>query len=97
MNKTARLVIPMDQTLHSALQERATALGFDSSQALLRYVSKAVVDERRIDFGQGGWGEPSQAAADRLNRWAKEAKRDSQAGKLKSFNTTEEFMRDLRA
>lgn len=87
----------MDKQLHAALKQRATALGFDSSQALLRYISKAVVDQRRVDFGQDNWGEPSPAAAARLNRLAEEAKRDSKTGKLESFTTAEEFMRDLRA
>lgn len=42
----------MDAQLRKQLDTRAVSLGFDSAQALLRYVSKAVVDNREVTFGQ---------------------------------------------
>ena len=41
-----RLTIPMDKELRANLKKRAESLGFDSTQALLRYVSKALIDEK---------------------------------------------------
>ncbi|MBI4023301.1 hypothetical protein HY375_04010 [Candidatus Berkelbacteria bacterium] len=96
MKNQTRLTIPMNKELRTRLKERASNLGFDSAQALLRYVSKAIIDERSITFGAGDdWGEPSPRAARRLNRWAKEAIALSRAGKLKSYTSAKEFMKDL--
>lgn len=83
----------MDAGLRQALKLRATELGFDSSQALLRYVSKAVVDGRQIDFGEDDWGEPTPAAAKRLNHWADEAIHGKNVSK--PFYSVDEFMKDL--
>lgn len=97
MNDTTRLTIPMPNQLRKQLVERATNLGFDSAQALLRYASKAIVDERTDMFGkEDSWGQPSPKAAARLNRWTEEAKRDLKAGKLKGYATAEEFLQSLR-
>lgn len=84
----------MNKALRDALTARATELGFDSAQALLRYMAKSVADRRQVTFGEDDWGEPSPAAAARLNKWAEEAKQ----GKNVSgpYNTVEDFMKALR-
>lgn len=84
----------MDATLKTALIQRADELGFDSAQALLRYVAKALADRRTVTFGEDDWGEPSPAAAARLNKWADEARE----GKNVSgpYETVEDFMKALR-
>jgi len=89
-----KLQVPMNKSLRDALTIRAAELGFDSSQALLRYMAKAVADHRQVTFGDDNWGEPSIAAAARLNKAAEEAKQ----GKNISgpFTTVEDFMKDLR-
>ena len=87
----------MDKDVRDRLKQRASQLGFDSVQAYIRVWAKAEVEDRKIDFYVDDWGEPSDEAAERLNRWAKEAERDSKAGKLKSYSTVEEFMKDLRS
>lgn len=91
---TVKLQVPIDKTLRDALSARATELGFDSAQALLRYMAKAVADRREVTFGEDDWGEASPAAAARLNKWAEEARQ----GKNVSgpFTTVEEFMEALR-
>lgn len=85
----------MDRSVRDRLEVKAKRLGFDSAQAYIRVWVKAEVDERTIDF-HDDWGEPTPKAAARLNRIADEAMRLSKAGKLKSFNSIDEFMADLR-
>ncbi len=94
---TVKLQIPIDKDVRDRLKKRATALGFDSVQAYIRFWAKAETDGRHINFDEDAWGQPSAKAADRLNRLAQEAKRDYQAGKLKGYTSVEEFMKDLRA
>lgn len=82
--------------MRSKLVKRAEALGFDSAQAMFRYIGQAVIDERDVTFGvKDDWGEPSPAAVRRLNRWSREARALAAAGKLKGYTTAEDFMRDL--
>lgn len=99
MNTTARLTIPMDKTLRLKLGKKADDLGFDSPQALLRYVSKALVDGRQVDFGidygaprdKDGWDDWGPVPEHVLERWAKQ-KSDG-----KSFDRVEDIMADLQS
>lgn len=101
MNTTiVKLQLPINSQLRDALASKAAQLGFDSSQALLRYMAKAVVDDRRVTFGENDsddWGEPSSEALARYERMSAEIEQERAAGTLKSFSTVEEFMADLRA
>jgi hypothetical protein len=92
---TTKLQIPIDKDVRDGLEKRAQSLGFDSAQAYIRFWAKAEVDGRRVDLGEDDWGEPSPAAAVRLNRWAEEAKADIKAGKSKEFTSVDDFMKDL--
>lgn len=96
MKQQTRITIPMDRTERTALVKRAETLGFDSAQALIRYMNKAVIDGRDVTFGiKDDWGEPSPAAIRRLNRIDKEALADHKAGKLKAYTNADDFMKDL--
>ena len=97
MSTNTRLTIPMDNKLRTGLKQRADELGFDSSQALLRYVSKAIIEGRQVSFGEpyDDWGKPSPAALTRLNKIAEEGRRDHAAGKLKTYTTAEEALEHL--
>lgn len=86
----------MNKDVRDKLEKRAKDLGFDSAQAYIRVWAKAEADGRRIDYGYDDWGQPSDEAAARLNKQAKEAIQDLKAGKLKTFGTAQEFMKDLR-
>ena len=86
MNTTARLTIPMDKNLRTKLGKKADDLGFDSPQALLRYVSKALVDGRQISFGEEGWDDWGPVPEKVLKRWAK---------KEKTFDSIEEGLKYL--
>ncbi len=85
----------MDKTLRDALSARAQELGFDSAQALLRYMAKSVADRREVTFGAQPWPEPSDKVAARIQADAKQAKADAKAGKLKAYTSAEDFMKDL--
>lgn len=76
------------------LEAKAKKIGFDSAQAYIRVWAKAEAEGRILSFGDE-WGEPSEAAAKRLNKAAEEARQ----GKNVSgpFHSTGEFMKDLRA
>lgn len=90
-----KLQVPIDKSLKDRSLKRAKSLGFNSLQDLTRVLLAGFADDRRIDFGVDDWGEPTPEAAVRLNKWAKEAVRDSKAGKLKSYTDVDEFMKDL--
>ncbi len=97
MNTTTRLTIPMDKELRDNLSLKAKTLGFDSSQALLRYVSKAITDGRSITFGEDQWSEPPEVV---LRQWQSEASdltRQLNTGEAKSFNNADDLMADLRS
>jgi hypothetical protein len=85
----------MDKSVKEKLERKARSLGFDSAQAYIRFWVKSVVDGRKVDLGEGSWDEPSPQALARLDRLAKEAKKDSVADKLKSYANTTEFMESL--
>ncbi len=85
----------MNRTMRAALAARADSLGFDSAQALLRYMAKAAVDKRAVTFGEDPWGEPSPRAAARLQRLSREAREQSARGELKDYTSVKELMKDL--
>lgn len=98
----------MDRSLRTKLGKRADDLGFDSPQALLRYVSKALVDGRQVSFGQpvdylalrgqkDGWDDWGPVPDHVLERWAKE-QADERSGKvkLKSFDNAADLIADLK-
>jgi hypothetical protein len=94
MSTQVKIQVPIDKNVRDKLQLRATKLGFDSIQAYIRFWAKAETDGRTVSLGDDDWGEPSDAAAKRLNRWAEEAKQGKNVSK--PFHTVEEFMKDLK-
>ena len=93
MSDTSTIHVPVETAVRKQFTAKTKQLGFDSAQAYLRVVIKAVVDGRRIDFNLDDWGEPSEEAAERLNKATEDAKR----GKNLSgpFKSVDEFMKDL--
>lgn len=71
----------MDKIVRDGLETKAKRLGFDSAQAYIRVWAKAEVEGRDIDYGIGDWGEPSPAAAKRLNKITSEALRGKNLSK----------------
>ena len=95
MSDTSTIHVPLDAAVRKQLTVKAKQLGFDSAQAYLRVIIKAVVDGRRINLDLDDRGEPSAEAAARLNKWTTEAIIDSDAGKLPSFTDAKSMMEYL--
>ncbi|HUD81039.1 MAG TPA: hypothetical protein VMR08_00185 [Patescibacteria group bacterium] len=93
MSNTSTIHVPVEPTIRRQFTTKAKQLGFDSAQAYLRVVIKAVVDGRRIDFNLDDWGEPSDEAAERLNIAAEGAKKGHNLSG--PFKTVDDFMKDL--
>lgn len=92
--KTVKLQVPMDVGVRKGLEVRARELGFDSAQAYIRVWAKAQAERRFIDFGDD-WGEPSDAAAARINKAAEEAERGINVSG--SFYTAEDALKHLNS
>jgi hypothetical protein len=92
MNMTT-LHIPMDKAVRAKLEAKAKKLGFDSAQAYIRVWAKAEAENRILSFDDDNWGEPSQAAVNRLNKAAEEAKEGKNVSK--PFYSVEEMMSHL--
>ncbi len=92
---SVKLQVPIDKLVRDKLEVRAKDLGFDSAQAYVRFWAKAETENRHVDFGYDSWGEPTDVAAARLNKAAKQAKKDLKDGKLKTYSTIEEMTEHL--
>ena len=93
MNDTSTIHIPLDPTIRKKFTARAKQLGFDSAQSYLRVIIKAAVDGRKIDLDVDEWGQPTDAAAARLNKAANEAKINKNLSG--PFSSVKDFMKDL--
>ena len=93
MSDNSTLHIPLEPAIRKKFTDKAKQLGFDSAQAYLRVIIKATVDGRRIDLDLDDWGQPSDAAAARLNKAAEDAKKGINLSG--SFKTAKDFMKDL--
>ncbi|HVA11042.1 MAG TPA: hypothetical protein VNG32_02645 [Candidatus Dormibacteraeota bacterium] len=93
MSGTSTIHVPIEPTIRKKFTAKAKQLGFDSAQAYLRVIIKASVDGRRINLDVDEWGEPSDAAAARLNKASEEAKKG--VNLTGPFKTVDEFMKDL--
>jgi hypothetical protein len=95
MTNDTTLHIPIERAVREQLEARAKRLGFDSVQAYIRVWAKAEAEGRTLSFGDE-WGEPTPAAAARLQRLATEALKQNAAGKLPAYQTVGDFLTDLR-
>jgi len=93
MSDSSTIHVPLEPKVRKQFTAKAKQLGFDSAQAYLRVMIKAAVDGRRIDLEIDGWGEPSDAAAERLNRAAEDAKKSTNLSG--PFTSVDDFMKDL--
>ena len=93
MSDSSTIHVPIEPKVRKLFTAKAKQLGFDSAQAYLRVMIKASVDGRRIDLELDDWGEPSDEAADRLNRAAQDAKKGNNLSG--PFKSVDEFMKDL--
>ena len=99
MSSTSRITIPVDENFRSQLALKASSLGFDSIQAMFRYVGRALVDGRRVDFGEveDSWGSPPQHVVERWKQNAVEHERDNARGVVKSFTSSDDALEYLNS
>lgn len=86
----------MDKDLRIALEHRARTLGFDSAQAYIRVWAKAESEGRKLDFDSSAIV-LSPDADSRYKQIVADLDAEKESGKIKSFHTVDEFMKDLRA
>ncbi len=91
---TTKFQIPIDQTVREGLERRARSLGFDSAQAYIRVWAKAEADGRKLDF-DGKVVVLSPEANARYEQMIAELDEEKKSGKIKEFNSVEDFMKDL--
>jgi hypothetical protein len=92
---TTKLQVPIDATIRAGLEQRAKELGFDSAQAYIRFWAKSEVEGRKIDFGTP----VITLSPDADNRYEKAVAgmaKLRKTGKLRTYSTVEEFMKDLK-
>ena len=92
---TTKLQVPIDSDIRDGLELRAKELGFDSAQAYIRFWAKSEVEGRRIDLGSPSVT-LSSGADSRYEVAISEMADLRKAGKLKTYTTVEEFMKDLK-
>ena len=91
---TTKLQVPIDSDVRDGLELRAKELGFDSAQAYIRFWAKSEVEGRRVDLGSPSVT-LSTGADNRYEKAIAEMAEHRKAGKLKTYTTVEEFMKDL--
>ena len=100
MSTTARITIPVDEDYRKKLAKKADDLGFDSIQAMFRYIGKALIDGRKVEFGEEDfepWGPPPEHVVKQWKADIAEMEEDRKAGRLKSFTNVDDFLKDLRS
>jgi len=93
MSDSSTIHVPLEPKVRKQFTRKAKQLGFGSAQAYLRVIIKAVIDDRRINLDIDKWGEPSDAAAERLSKAAEDAKKGINLSG--PFESVDEFMKDL--
>jgi hypothetical protein len=94
---TVKIQVPMDKSLRDALAKRSKYLGFDSIQAFLRFLAKAEVDGRSVNFDSQEWPQPPQHVADRLHKELSEQIQLEKEGLSKSYHNVDDLIKDLNA
>ncbi len=90
---TIKLQVPLDKDVRDRWENYAHRNGVDSLQAYIRFLAKADIDGRRINLEESVRLSPEAEA-----RYAKEIaelEEDRRQGKVKSYDSVDEFMRDL--
>ncbi|MBP7760636.1 hypothetical protein KA093_02480 [Candidatus Saccharibacteria bacterium] len=95
---TTRITIPVDDAFRTQLVAKAHDLGFDSAQAMFRFIGKAVVDGRAVDFDEPrDWGTVPPLVVARLEADIDEMATQRQQGHAASFETAHDLVADLES
>lgn len=92
---TTKIQVPIDQDVRDGLEKRAKELGFDSAQAYIRVWAKAEAEGRKLDFDSTTIV-LSPDANKRYSKMIDELDDEKKKEKIESFETVEDFMKDLR-
>jgi len=90
---TVKLQVPLDKNVRDEWEIFAHRNGFDSLQAYIRFVAKADIDGRRVNLEESVRLSPEAEA-----RYAQQIAENDELrrqGKLKSYDTVDDFMKDL--
>lgn len=90
---TVKLQVPIDKDIRDQWERYANRNGFDSLQAYIRFLAKADVDGRRINFEESVHLSPEAEV-----RYAKEIAEHEELrrkGKIKSYGNVGDLMKDL--
>jgi hypothetical protein len=90
---TVKLQVPIDKEIRDKWEHFASRNGFDSLQAYIRFIAKADVDGRRVNLEESVRLSPEAEA--RYVKEIAEHEKLRRQGKLKSYDSVDEFMRDL--
>lgn len=90
---TVKLQVPIDKKVRDEWERYAHRNGFDSLQAYIRFLAKADVDGRRVNFEESVRLSP--AAEARYAKEIAELEEERREGKVKSYDNVDDFMRDL--
>ena len=93
---STKLQIPIDQDVREGLERRARSLGFDSAQAYIRVWAKAEAEGRKLDF-DGRAVTLSPEANERYARMVAELDAEKETEDVETFQTVDEFMKNLRS
>jgi len=92
---TTKIQVPIDKDVRDGLEKRAKELGFDSAQAYIRVWAKAEAEGRKLDFDSTTII-LSPDANKRYSKMIDELDDEMKKEKIESFETIEDFMKDLR-
>lgn len=94
---TVKLQIPLAKSLRDKVEKHARAQGFSSIQDFTRVMYSTVVREKQY-FSLNGEHEDrlSPEAETRYAKQLAEHEMDRKAGKVKSFDSVEDFLADLK-
>jgi len=88
-----KLQVPLDKDIRDQWENFAHRNGFDSLQAYIRFMAKADIDGRRVNFEESVRLSPEAEA-----RYAKQIAEHEELrrqGKVKSYDNVDDFMKYL--
>ncbi|MCA9348199.1 hypothetical protein KC867_02215 [Candidatus Saccharibacteria bacterium] len=88
-----KLQVPIDRDIRDQWEKYAHRNGFDSLQAYIRFLAKADIDGRRVNFEESVRLTPKSEA--RYTREIAENDTLRRQGRVKSYNDVDNLMQDL--
>jgi len=93
ISERVNIQVPIEKDIKEAWEEHVIGYGFDSIQSYIRFLAKADVDGRKVNFDEQGSLSPEAIA-----RYDKDYQTHVQLreqGKIKSFDNADDLINDL--